>query len=431
MTRVLCVVPLLLLISSPASASSPAASSDPKSLVIPAQELSKARELVQQLGSEQFQEREQAERDLEKMGRVARAALLEGVNNDPSPEVRSRCHTLLPRATSLEMKARLDVFLADTEGKHDHDLPGWNEFRSLTRDEWSIFGYPLWADSSLDKPARKIFAELLSTPINRQLVMATGGPESELGALAGARRQELYNQKYGRIIVGGGVVSRPTIRREPTVEDIAALLFAESQAPAKAAAARTVSISVLLNSSGFLAAIKNPDEKGKVYQAVAAAWLDTRQDPIEMYNALTIASNQLVLPEQSCRLAIRLLDAKGAQVFYRGQAAATLVKFGNKGHIASLEKAIADNSVLTTLQRNVFKDGKNELVRTEIQIRDVALAAAIILAGEKPEDFGFQDQFKNNGNPNLSFSYTRYLLDDDDARKATFAKWKAWREKNP
>ena len=103
MTRVLCAVPLLLSLSSLAPAAAPDVSPDPKSLAVPDEALSKARELVQQLGSEQFHEREQAERDLEKMGRTARAALLEGVNNDPSPEVRSRCHALLPRATALEM----------------------------------------------------------------------------------------------------------------------------------------------------------------------------------------------------------------------------------------------------------------------------------------------------------------------------------------
>jgi hypothetical protein len=429
MSQRLLLVPVLLLLAGPAPAAVPAAASpDPKSLVVPPEELSKARELVQQLGSEQFHEREQAERDLAKMGRAARAALLEGVNNDPSPEIRSRCHSLLPRATSLEMKARLDVFLADTEGKHDHDLPGWHEFRRVVRDEWKLFGYPLWADTTLDKSARKVFADLLSTTANRYVVMAAGGEEEELGQLVAARRQELYNQKYGREIIGGRIVSRPTTRREPTVEDIAALLFAEVHAPSKATP-RTVSISVLLTSSGFVAACQKPDEPGKVYRSIVAAWLDTRQDPIDMYNALNVSSN-LGLPEHSCRLAVRLLDAKGAQVYYRGNAAATLARLGNKSHIPLLEKSVEDATILTTLRKNVVKDGKAELVTTEIQIRDVALAVSIILAGQKPDDFGFTDQFKNNGNPANSYSYTRYTLEDDQ-RKAALEKWKAWREKNP
>src|SRR5436190_13092418 len=78
----------------------PPASPDPKTLAVPDADLSKARQLVQQLGSEQFAERERAEETLAKMGRVARAALLEGANTDPSQEVRTRCQSLLPKATA-------------------------------------------------------------------------------------------------------------------------------------------------------------------------------------------------------------------------------------------------------------------------------------------------------------------------------------------
>ena len=55
-----------------ASRSPAAASPDPKDLAIPPQELSQARELVQQLGSEVYREREEAQAELAKMGRLAR-----------------------------------------------------------------------------------------------------------------------------------------------------------------------------------------------------------------------------------------------------------------------------------------------------------------------------------------------------------------------
>ena len=85
-----------LVIGIPAFASSP----DPKTLAIPSEELTRARELVHQLGSEDFDERERAEAELAKMGRLARPALVEAANTDPSQEVRSRCSSLLPRATA-------------------------------------------------------------------------------------------------------------------------------------------------------------------------------------------------------------------------------------------------------------------------------------------------------------------------------------------
>src|SRR5262245_18865545 len=100
------------------------ASPDPAELAVPPQELSKARQLVRQMGSEVDREREEAQTELTKMGRMARQALIEGASSDADPEVRQRCARLLPKASSDDLKARIDTFLADTDGKYDHELPG-------------------------------------------------------------------------------------------------------------------------------------------------------------------------------------------------------------------------------------------------------------------------------------------------------------------
>src|SRR5947209_2864347 len=109
-----------MLAAVPAGAASP----DPKDLADPPQELSKARELVRQLGSEVFKEREAAQTELARMGRLARPALLDAAA-DANPEVRARTTRLLPRAEAADLQARIDTFLADADGKFDHDLPGW------------------------------------------------------------------------------------------------------------------------------------------------------------------------------------------------------------------------------------------------------------------------------------------------------------------
>src|SRR5207245_10812212 len=108
----------------------------------------------------------------------------------------------------------------------------------------------------------------------------------------------------------GGVVVRPAnVRRDPTLADVTALLFAESQAKVKAAP-RNVAVTSLISTSGFTAAAQGTDEKAKVYRAIASATLATRDDPIDMYNALTLA-NTMNMPEQACRLAVRLFESKG------------------------------------------------------------------------------------------------------------------------
>lgn len=429
MLRTCAVLAVLIVPAGRAFGAAPSASPDPKSLVVPDQVLSKARDLVQQLGSEEFAEREVAEKTLEQMGRVARAALLEGANADPSPEVRTRCQTLLPRATTLEMKARIEVFLADAEGRFEHDLPGWHELRSLVRNEWAVLGHPVWSDRSLDKAARAVFAEFIAGPANRHVMMAVGG-NGDLAAVASARRQELYAQRNPRPVIVGGRVTYPN-RKDITLADVATLLLAEALTGGKSSAPRNSSMSILISSSGFTAAVQGDTDAARVYRAVAAAWFDTRTDVMDMYYATTIAGN-LGMTDHGCRVAVRLLESKGAAVAYRGMAAANLARLGNKTHVPLLEKLMADNAVLTTVRKNVPGKPVNEWPTFEIQLRDVALAVSLILSGQKPEDYGFVDQFKANGNAGVgvAYSYTRLYLPEGD-RKAAFDKWKEWRAKNP
>jgi hypothetical protein len=409
-----------------------AVSPDPRTLSVPTDELTKSRALVRQLGSEEFEEREEADRALSKMGRSARIALLEGVNTSPNPEIRNRCAALLPRANALDLKARLEVFLADEEGKYEHDLQGWNQFRSMMRYEWTFLGCRIPPDRPFAKAARAVFVDLISTPANKSVVMAVGGSQTELSAMVIGRRQELYSQKYGRAALGGGFTAAPAARREPTAEDLAALLFAEALAPQTVARVpRQASISLLISSSGFTTQARETDEKGRVYKAIAAAWLESRINPLDQYQGMTIASS-LGLTTQSVRLASRLFTAPGATPSYRGNAAMTLVRLGGKEHIPLLEKSFEDTSVLTLARGGIRVNVGDELPNHEIQIRDIALAVSIQLAGQTLEDYGFIDQYKANAPTSGSgvvYSYTRFYL-PDQKRSAAFEKWQDWWAKN-
>jgi hypothetical protein len=411
---------LVLIVGIPTFASSP----DPKSLAIPNQELTRARELVHQLGSEEYDEREKAEAELVKMGRLARPALVEAANTDPSQEVRSRCTSLLPRASALDIKARLDVFLADTDGKYDHDLPGWAQFQSTVRGEWTLFGYTIGADRSLDQAARSVFVDLVSSHVNRPLVMAVDGSKSDLSSIVTARRQELYLQKFPRRVAGGRIMQAPRGGVDPSVEDIATLLFLESSVSAKMVG-RNTSITNLITSSGFVHAVNTTGDRAKVYRAIAAAWFDSRNDPFEMYQIMTLAST-MGLSEHGCRIGIRLLTAPGVVGAYRGLAASNLAHIGNKEHIPLLEKALADSTVGFTIRKAMFVKNVNKLETYDVQVRDMALAAAIILAGENIKDYGFVDAYASNAGPlGNAYSYNRHYIPDGE-RSKMHEKWKAW-----
>ena len=85
MVRVLLVGLCFLTLSGTAVAASP----DPASLLVPPEQVAKARDLVRLLGSDFYRDRDAATRELEAMGRLALPALIEA-RYHPDPEVQSR-----------------------------------------------------------------------------------------------------------------------------------------------------------------------------------------------------------------------------------------------------------------------------------------------------------------------------------------------------
>jgi hypothetical protein len=157
---------------------------------------------------------------------------------------------------------------------------------------------------------------------------------------------------------------------------------------------------------------------------VTTAWLDSRVDVIDLYSALTLANN-MKMDEPAGRLASRMLGTAGLPAYYKGMALNTLVRLKPADALPAVEKAFADTGALTTTITVV----NGMRVQQSIEVRDAALAAAVVLAGQSPRDYGF-DGFPANGAIGNTFSYTWARI-PDDKRKEALDKWKAWREKNP
>ncbi|HUR53149.1 MAG TPA: hypothetical protein VMZ71_03390 [Gemmataceae bacterium] len=396
-------LPLLFALTLPVSASSP----DPKRLAVPPEDTLKAQGLVRQLASDEFTVREEAQERLAKMGRLAKPVLSSAIATNPDPEVRSRCRELLPKAAAEDLKARLDTFLADAEGKYEHDLPGWNEFKKVTGSNPGV---------------RALFNEMMTDQTNRSLLMAFGGSGADVGVLVAARKTELYNWRFprnvGLVPAGAGTGVAP--RRDPTPADITALLFAESfveshQVP------RTIAVSTLFLTPGFNAAAGENSERGTAIKAVIVKWLETRTDPAQMYQAMTSATN-LGLKEAS-GVAAKLLQSGGTPV-YRLYAAYAIAKNDAKQYAAALEKALDDTSAITSTR---IVNG--ERFTTDYQVRDAALAALVMMSGQNTEDYGFVEQFLGNTTASR-YTYSARTLAESE-RKAAVEKWRAWRAKNP
>lgn len=387
----------------------PPANPDPKALEVPAEQLSKARELVQKLASDAFRER--AHEALAEMGRLARPALLDAARTDPDPEVRQRCHALLPKATAAEMRARLDAFLADTDGKYEHDLPGWNRLRGAVRGEFTAFGWTWAARPNGDRTARALFTDFLNAPGGRDLLTALDRDRGSAGQAVAARKQQLYQMRFPRDGTPG---------RNPTVAEVAVVMFAESQVPSKNVP-RATALTSVITSSGLTAAVQADDDRGRALKAVTTAWFDSRTEGVDMYSALTLA-NAMNNTDAAGRLAGRLLTVPGVTGFYRGNALSTIVRLKMTDQMPAVEKAFADQTALSTTIRVV----NGVQVRQTIEVRDAALAAAVLLTGQDPAAYGFEGLTKGA----TTFTYTQGRI-AEGKRDEAFKKWKEWREKNP
>lgn len=393
----------LAFVAATAAPAAPPANPDPRSLAVPAADQARAKSLVAKLGSRLYDDREQAQAALAEMGRLAIPALTEGLTRNPSAEVRSRCQVLYPRARADDVQARLESFAADTAGKFEHDLPGWDAFQQLT--------------AGCGPAARAVFVEIATSPIGRELVIADLAPQ-DLGARIAARRQEMYTRRVS-------TPRRPgEAQAEAPVADVLALLIAETRIPSRHIP-RTNSSTVVYTMPSFVAALAAGNDRARVYRVIAGKWVATRDEALLMTQALTIGTT-LELPE-TATLGARMMGTAGVTAISKASGAMAVAKVGNARHLPALESVFKDESVVRSVGVAVVGGVVQPAAAKATQLRDIALAAAILTTGQEPTDYGFDEQA---GLRSARFQYTRWSIPAAD-RAAAFEKWAEWRAANP
>ena len=408
MSRIRAVlVACVVLVAAPAFGASP----DPKDLAVSPVELSKARELVRRLGSEAYREREEAQAELAKMGRLARQAVAEGAATDIDPEIRLRCARLLPKASSDDLKARIDTFLADTEGKHQHDLPGLKSFRKSV---------------GADEKARALYVEILKSPYNLDMLAAMDKGDTEGGRAISDRRSAMYNDMQHRQFVQG---SKPFVPKQPTLGDIAALLFAETQISsehiAKNGVWNWVNGAQFIQQPASATALSNAGAvHADAYKVIVGQWLANRTDPQELQNL----SYQLGQPplrqfKEALPLLRRIILADGVQGYAKGQALNALIQQRGKEEMPFL-KTLMNNDTL--IQQVWFGRPNGQAEMHSCLMKDVALAYLITQAGGKITDYGFETPPGQIINPG-QIGFGQYAFTSEEKRAAGFMKY-GWKQ---
>ena len=429
------------------------ASADPKSLDVPDEMMAKARGFTTQLGSTTYKDRELASRELAKLGRLALPALREAALNSLEPEVALRSEVLMPRAEAEDMKARVNCFLLDAEGKYEHTLPGWKQYKAVTGG---------------DKLAREMFAEALKLKDCHSMLLAV---ERDAADDAGVLLSNIVTMMNNGQFKGGD----GTIRQMKPGEMLMAL-FTEAMFSDK-----KINIQIsqqwgwggyytmtnyLYNQPELSQAMSGSTNKyAPILRKVLEKWMDTRETMQGVYQAYNQSKNSLFRnsAKTSLKYAAKLVVMEAGQNFYmKTQALTDLGQGGGTEYLGAIAKSFDDSTVI--------QQGQWSTPRYDIEMRDFALSIAVQMTEQKPEDYGLT---RNGGDAKTKNWYQGgfYFKDDrpdserfpngnggvirpgkpggkpddkkpdekdpkekkqtaDDRRKVAFKKWEDWAKDN-
>jgi len=339
--------------------------------------------LIEQLGDASFQVREEASLKLTKMGLPAMKALEEGLQHGDT-EVRFRCRRILRIVESGDRAGRLKAFAADTDGKLNLSLPGWERYRKV------VGG---------DKDSRSLFVEMQRA-------------EWEL-----LKTAEKNPKAAGEHLLSRCQHLQAAMRVAPSqlpVGSIATLLFV--------AADEKVTVpdqmGSILHSFCYQQTFRNAiaGRNREPLRKLLGGWIAISGGTWSGYQSLMLSMRYDL--KEGLIPARKMLKDGAMPQHYRQYAILTIAKLGGKEDVEFLKPYLKDKSVCTTHRVTKGKDK----ITYQTQIRDVALATMIHLSGQDPKKFGFS---RLQANSSTLFNASTMGFENDEKRNEAVKKWEA------
>ena len=341
--------------------------------------------LIADLGSEEYTVRESATEELARIGLPAFAAL-EAAANHADREVRYRSQRVLGIIRRHDNERRLEAFLSGKQDTADYSLPGWNRFRKTYGDggeQRTLFVEMQRADAELmraleENPRRA--AELLTTRaiVAQQAMQARSQPLS-----------------LAQVIVSLFVAAEPDVT-VPT--QALSGLFSQCFQPA------------------IREAMDGPRQREIPRKMLGT--IISRSEDLAAFQAMSVAA-QFKLPEGIAPATKILKGHNGNLTAPQAQhALITIAKLGDASHLPLVE-----SEKLLTDQSQVAQFRENDTTYV-IQLRDVALAAAIVLSKQDLRTYFDVPRNQALDDPQMIFLNARLIgFADNGKRAAVFAKW--------
>ncbi len=344
----------------------------------PADEMAvQAARLVALLGDESFAARERATSQLIEIGWPARTALLAGKQH-LDREIRYRCRRILALIDEIDFDRRLAAFAA---GRDDPQapLPAWGAFRTRFGDSTAL---------------RSVFIRLQQA--EPEVLEAI---ESGEGVAAVLADRSAHLQRVQRVT-----------RRGVALPNVLALLLAASDSGVTLDTATGTALAGFCYQPEVQNAAQDPVQR-KVLRELLGCWVRQARGPIA-HQALTLAM-RFDLPE-GLEVATRVLEQPDEPAAIRQSGILAILRLGDQQHQELLETLLDDRTRCASQRVN------NVLYET--QIRDVALAALLLMQEQDPRRFGFERMIENDA---TGFIPSTVGFEDDQQRASAFDQWKA------
>lgn len=385
--------------------------------------------LVTRLGSQDFAEREAAQRALRALGPKVEPGLRAGLRSE-DPEVRARCAAALAEVRKDALAALMKGFDPKAEGPPEH--PIWARYKAVAG----------------DTPAsRELFARVLKRPEwVARLDAAEAGPE------AARQYREAILDVGRRFRFNMSVFFHIPVWPCDPAEEAVYLLFlggysGTEAAPPKDAAeaqlfahgegrvhyAQGLSLGLLGKEIApglqkrYDATAALPAGGERVFWRLLGAWLPRRADAGVLYNSFDLAVR--------CRAADVLPAARaiaGDEKRSAGERCGALravTQFGAASDLPLFAKLYGDGTQVILPPPPVGYDPGPRSRR--LVASDHAVALALLLCDRDPAEFGFphtKDKFaRENGRPVIAnYEAEAFGFPDDKARAAAHTKAKEW-----
>lgn len=346
-----------------------------------------ATRLVEQLGDRAFVARQRAERRLLELGEAAESAL-EAAARHPDAEIRGRAARLRKRLAALQFESRLEAFLRGPQTSGRGELPGWSAYERAVGDS---------AES------RELFVAMQRAAADLLRDQAQGPRQASQALVAWCETTLVYRSAAGAAANHNELVGLVAAELLVAGDDLVAV---DEQTLTVLTRTAMAALPGEVHTSG----------RGPLLRKLLERWMQRAGDSAQASFQKLVLGLSLKLPEAAIA-ARRLVGAERTHPVYRAEGAAALGRIGTLDDLPRLAPLLAETAVCSPQQRDKG--------RIETQVRDVALAAMVQLAGEKLVDYGFDSPLSQS-----PFGFDRAKLGFHDAAQRE-AALRRWQERHP